>query len=103
MPYRRVALLLILYLSLDLTNPFAGAAFNFDATQSIEGVARQHERLVPQIPAVAPPAAAVPEGVEPARPSPSWRRPAPALAGWLVQLRQAHAPHSDPQSPTDDH
>jgi hypothetical protein len=103
MHYRRLALVTALYLSLDLTNPFIGCAFNFNAEESMEGVSRQHERLLHQE-----------SGVEvPVRPGGEigtfarialvrrpWVRP---LAEWFVDLRQAHAATSDPQSPTEDH
>jgi hypothetical protein len=104
MRYRRLALLTVLYLSLDLTNPFIGCAFNFNAEESMEGLARQDERLLQQVGSVEVP---VRSGVE----NGTLRQPAllvrrsqvRTLAVWLVDLRQSHGPTSDPQSPTEDH
>ncbi|MGH7384405.1 MAG: hypothetical protein ACREKG_04425, partial [Candidatus Rokuibacteriota bacterium] len=55
MRYRRLALLIAFYVSFDLTNPFVGCAFNFDAEESMDGVSRQHERLRHHAAAVALP------------------------------------------------
>lgn len=100
---RRLALVIAVYVSFDLTNPFVGCAFNFDAEESMDGVSRQHERLLHQ-------AAAVPLRLPSdggaaglARSTPAQRPLSRALDEWFVQLRQAHALHSDPQSPTEDH
>jgi hypothetical protein len=103
MRYRRIALVIALYVTVDLTNPFVGGAFSFNAEESMDGVARQHERLLHQ-------AAAVPLPMPTGEDNPGIARPAPAqaflsrsLGEWFVHLRLAHAPHSDPQSPTEDH
>lgn len=104
MRYRRIALVIAVYVSLDLTNPFLGCAFNFNADQSMDGVSRQHERFLYHTPTVVLPtrsggeaAAGLTRSV-PTRPFLSR-----ALGEWFVQLRQAHPPHSDPQSPAEDH
>ena len=99
---RRLALLIAFYVTLDLTNPFVGCAFNFNAEESMDGVSRQHERLLHQAAAAALP---MPSGGEAARArsAPAQRPLSRALDEWFVQLRQAHAPHSDPQSPAEDH
>jgi hypothetical protein len=100
---RRIALMIALCVTFDLTNPFVGCAFNFNADETMDGVARPHERLLHQAGVVPLPRPL--GGDEPglARPAPSWAFPSRALGEWFVQLRQAHAPQSDPQSPTEDH
>ena len=55
MRYRRIAFMVALYVTVDLTNPFIGCAFNFNPEESIDGLSRSHERLLPQeTPAVLP-------------------------------------------------
>jgi len=48
MRYRRLTLLIALYVTLDLTNPFVGCVFNFNTEESMDGVSQQHERLLRQ-------------------------------------------------------
>ena len=95
--------MIALYVTFDLTNPFVGCAFNFNADETMDGVSRQHEPLLH-------PAGMVPLPMPPGRDEAGLARPAPArafppraLGEWFVQLRQAHAPQSDPQSPPEDH
>jgi hypothetical protein len=102
MRYRRMALLVAVYMTLDLTNPFVGSAFNFNVEESMDGVPRQHERLLPQTVAVALPARARDDGA-PVRSTLAPRSGSRALDGWLVHLRQAHVPRSDSPPPTEDH
>jgi hypothetical protein len=103
MRYRRLTLLIALYVTLDLTNPFVGCVFNFNTEESMDGVSRQHERLLRQTAAVVLPTSSGGEGAGPTRPTLSQPIRPRALGEWLVQLRQTHAPQSDPQSPTEDH
>jgi hypothetical protein len=102
MRYRRMALLVAVYVTLDLTNPFVGSAFNFNTEESMDGVPRQPERLLPQTVAVALPARARDDGA-PVRSTLAPRSGSRALDGWLIHLRQAHAPRSDSPPPTEDH
>jgi hypothetical protein len=101
--YRRAALMVVLAVCLDLTNPFVGAAFTFDTESSVEVVSRPQQR--PPAPAQA---AAIP--VPPAEAASIDRHRAPvarahgrAIGEWFVHLRRAHAPLADPQSATEDH
>jgi hypothetical protein len=103
MRYRRIALLIVVYVSLDLTNPFLGCAFNFNADESMDGVSRQHERFLHHTPTVALPMRSGGEAARLTRSAPARPFLSRALGEWFVQLRQAHAPHSDPQSPAEDH
>jgi len=103
MRYRRIALMIAFYVTVDLTNPFIGCAFNFNAEESIDAVSRSDERLLPKTtPAVLPtPVGGDNAGIAP--PAPARPFTPRLLRGWLVQMKQAYAPHPDPQSPTEDH
>jgi hypothetical protein len=103
MRYRRLALLTAFYLILDLTNPFMGSAFNFNAEQSMDGVSRQHERLHHQARSVDVPVPPAGEITRLAQPALTWRPEVCPVAEWQADLRQGHAPGSDPSSPTEDH
>lgn len=103
MRYRRIALMVALYVTVDLTNPFIGCAFNFNAETSVDALSLAPERLLPQgTPAVLPTPS---DGSRGGTPRLAAARPfmTRLLDGWLAQMRQGHAPHSDPQSPTEDH
>jgi hypothetical protein len=102
MRFRQLALLIALYVSLDLTNPFIGGAFSFEIEESLDAVSRQHERLHPEAGALALPEPRPPRG-ERARHAPVGRLQTRRLEEWSGQLRQAQASLSDPQSPTEDH
>ncbi len=99
---RRLTLLIALFVTLDLTNPFIGRAFNFNAEESMDGISRPHERHVRQAAVVVLP---TPGGDRPGLTrSEGLRAPrSRALSEWFGQLRQAHAPQSEPQSATEDH
>jgi hypothetical protein len=103
MRYRPLPLLIALYLSLDLTNPFVGCAFNFSIEESMEGVSHQHERRLRQTGSVEGPVR--PRGeIAPLAQAQVGRLPrARPLAEWFVDLRQSHGHASDPQSSTEDH
>jgi len=103
MRYRRIALLIALYVTADLTNPFVGSAFNFNAEESIDGVARQHERLLHHAAVVPLPMPAGEDNARITRRAPTQAFPSHPLGEWFVHLRQGHAPHSDPQSASEDH
>jgi hypothetical protein len=103
MRYRQTALLIALYVTFDLTNPFVGCAFNFEADASMDGLTRQPERLPGQVAATALPMPVGGDDTGLARPLFARRPGSRGLDEWFVQLRQAHAPHSDPQSATEDH
>ena len=103
MRWRRLALLTAFYLSMDLANPFMGCAFNFNAEESMEGVSRQHERLRHQARSVEVPVRPAAETPRLAQAALTWRPEARPVAEWQADLRQGHAPGSDPPSPTEDH
>lgn len=103
MRYRRLTLLIAFYVTLDLTNPFVGCAFNFNSEESMEGVSRQHERLPRQTAAVVLPMPSSGDNAGLTRPEPARPPRSRALSEWFVQLRLGHAPRFDPQSPTEAH
>jgi isochorismate hydrolase len=103
MRWRRLALLTAFYLILDLTNPFMGCAFNFNAEESMEGVSRQHERLRHQARTAEVPVRPAAEMTRLAQAALTWRPEVCPVAEWQADLRQGHAPGSDPPSPTEDH
>ena len=103
MRYRRLALVVGLYLCLDLTNPFVGRVFIFDVGESIDGIVGQHERLSARTDATGLPVPSAGPTAGSARTAPARRMRVRPLDGWFVQLRQAHAPLSDPHSATEDH
>jgi hypothetical protein len=100
---RQLVLMVGLYLCLDLTNPFVGCAFAFDVDASVDGVARQHQRLSVQTGVAALPVQSARATIGTVRTASARRTQARPLDDWFVQLRQAHAPLSDPQSATEDH
>jgi hypothetical protein len=100
---RRLALLTAFYLVLDLTNPFMGCAFNFNAEESMDGVSRQHERLRHQARTVEVPLRSAVGITRLVQPALSWGPEVRPIAEWQADLRQGHAPGSDPTSPTEDH
>jgi hypothetical protein len=101
--FRRAALVVILNLCVDLTNPFVGAAFTFEDGTSVEGVARQHQRLSIQTDTAATRVRVAGASSVSRRQVPVARAEVPALHEWFVHLRRAHAPLADPQSATEDH
>jgi hypothetical protein len=99
---RRLTLLIALFVTLDLTNPFIGRAFSFNAEESMDGISRQHERHVRQAAVGVLPTPS--GGDSPGLTRSELRAPlSRSLSEWFGQLRQAHAPRSEPQSATEDH
>jgi hypothetical protein len=95
-----LVLLVALYVSMDLSNPWMPGAFVFNPDGSIDGVySRRDAGVVPDtvVPDVAPridPAQLTPvAGVPPIRP----------LTEWVIKLRRAHFPSHDLAPPAEDH
>jgi hypothetical protein len=95
---RRLILMIAVYVSLDLTNPFMPGAFIFDPEQSVEGVHGERGRVPLVVLATPAPPRVATEGSEPAR-----RRPAPTARKWFAEPPTAHVPASDPPPLADDH
>ena len=99
MSARRLALVVILYLGLDLTNPFVGAAFSFE--DSAEGLATRHVRLQRQDgPALLPEPPTSPSALMARRLS---ARAPRARAERRVDLRRGHAAADPPPLSSEDH
>jgi hypothetical protein len=103
MKSRRLTLLVALYVTLDLSNPFMPGAFTFDPDESVEGVSVHYERGQRQHGTVPAPLPVRGEAGETRSVAVVRRSEVRALAEWFVDLRQAHAPASDPRSLTEDH
>jgi hypothetical protein len=85
---RRVALLLLLYVTMDFSNPHMPGALTFDAQDSVEGVHAERGRS-------GPPVATVPPAPRPAAPladsRSSFARRVPPGAGQPRRWRAGHA------------
>lgn len=104
MSVRSLTLLLLLYVSLDFSNPLMPGAVSFDPGESTEGVHLQRLRadnlLSFVVPAPTPPAADVRS-----RPQPLVIRilATSAPRAWQVHLRRAQAASTDPGPSPDAH
>lgn len=103
MRFRQLALLVALFVSLDLTNPFIGGAFSFEVGESLDAISRPHEQLHTEACTLALPEPPRPRRGDRVRPAPVGSPQTRRLDEWLGQLRQAQASLSDPQSATEDH
>lgn len=102
MDVRRLILLVSLYVTLDLANPFMPGAFQFDVDSSVEATRRQPPSPVMRLAAPDAPPAALD------RASPSARvqqpiGPRPTVGAWLGDLRARHPAPAEPPAPSDDH
>ncbi|HEU5305653.1 MAG TPA: hypothetical protein VFU40_13465 [Gemmatimonadales bacterium] len=109
MSRRTWTLLLLVYVSLDLSSPFVPGAFNFDPDDCVEGLhrpidGRAHNkngdvRAAPVVPAV--------PGKRPLVAGPAILEhclvPRHVISDWLIDLRRSHPPSRDGGSPSEDH
>jgi hypothetical protein len=101
---RRLTLCLLLYVCVDLTNPFIPGAFAFDPDGCVDATT-VHRDLREQGGGVDPvPAPARRQPPDAERREPVWRPVAVArpLADWLVDVRRAHARSTDAVPSPDD-
>ena len=97
---RLLALLLLLYVGADFSNPMMPGAVSFDPTDSVDGI-----RARAAVAALAPPVAAGPVCLM-VEPAPA---PAPSTRDWLTPLarapiaRPAHLDTGESPPPTEDH
>src|SRR5262245_11240645 len=102
---RRLALLLVLYLSADLTNPFMPGAFRFSAEESVEATGGTRPDRRPTV-SSSRVKVTLPEPSrvsDLSRPERGAGAPTTAFDQWFVDLRRAHSPFHEPPSSTDDH
>ena len=106
MPWRCLTLVVLTYVSLDLSSPFIPGAFNFDPDDCVEGIrqASGHSTVRVNQPATSTPS-----------PLPIFRvadeprligRPAiptQAAGDWLADLKRAHLPSREVSSLSEDH
>ncbi len=102
---RRLLLAFLLYLTLDLTNPFVAGAFNFNPDECVDALHHRASSSAERTDASALPARG--PVVRLALPSPSPARP---LAGgrhtileWLVDSREDTRASGDPPPSAEDH
>jgi hypothetical protein len=105
MARRRLFFAFLLYLTLDLSNPFVAGAFNFNPDECVEGLRHRASSFAERIDASELPART--PVVRLALPSPS---AVPMLAGgrhtileWLVDSREDTRASGDPPAPAEDH
>lgn len=103
---RRLTVLLMFYVTADLSNPWMPGAFVFNADESVEATS-VHRQCVER-----PSTASIsfksntPEfrpQSELLRLEPRVTVPAPVSGEWFVALRRAHTPFHEPPSAVDDH
>jgi hypothetical protein len=102
---RRLLLGFLLYLTLDLTNPFIAGAFTFDPDGCVDGLHHRASSATERadasvVPARRPVARLAPPSPSPVRPLAGGRH---TILEWLVASREdAHAVGDSP-APSDDH
>jgi hypothetical protein len=106
MPWRRLTLVILTYVSLDLSNPFHPGAFNFDPDDCVDGIRQASGYSTFRVDR---PATSTPSPVPISRTAEEPRlisRPAMATqtAGdWLADLKRAHLPSHEISSLSEDH
>ena len=107
MKARRLTLLILFYVSLDLSSPFVPGAFNFNADESIDGVQRHREtaarRLVTAPTPPVPPAPDLDPVKHVAGAVARTERAPRTVYERLVDVRRAHAPVPEVSSLSEDH
>jgi hypothetical protein len=96
-------LLLIVYVALDLSNPFMPGAFRFNPDESVEVCLSEAQRVTSQpgaASAAGPPRGGVRDRARLAR---TVTPDVFAVSQWLADLRQPHAPERDSPPPGEDH
>src|SRR5262245_46845718 len=94
MPWRRLAFLVLSYVSLDLSSPFVPGAFSFNPDDCVEGVrqASSHRAARLNQANTTPPANLTPARlVEPPR-SLDRHRTSQNTENWLIDIKRAHPP-----------
>jgi hypothetical protein len=105
---RRLTLVVLCYVSLDLSSPFVPGAFNFNPDESIDGVQRHRETAVRRLVAAPkpPPSLTAPDLDLVRHTAGAFASPQRAprmMYEWLVDVRRAHAPVPEVSSLSEDH
>jgi hypothetical protein len=98
---RRLVLLLGLYVTLDLANPFMPGAFNFNPDESVDGVRLHYEVFRSRLAAIPTPPSIRDAALKLPVVTPQPADP-PPVSEWFVDLRQRQSSSSEP-APTEDH
>jgi hypothetical protein len=103
---RHLTLLFLLYVVLDLSNPFVPGAFNFDPDDSVDGVSRSREQAPLRLQGAPSPVPATPTAdagrVAPPAVARSVRVPR-AVNDWHVDARRIRSRVPEVSTPTEDH
>jgi hypothetical protein len=104
MKRRRLMLVFLLYLTLDLSDPFVAGAFNFDPDECVDGIHRvssPHQRTdAPALPVRVPVVRLALLSPSPVRPLAGGRH---TILEWLVDSREDTRVSGDPLPPSEDH
>ncbi len=99
---RHLILLLVLYVSLDLANPFMPGAFSFNPDDSVDAVRLHHEVFRSRLAAISTPPSIRDAALKRPVIAPQPAEPR-AVSGCFVDLRQRQSASSDPPAATEDH
>jgi hypothetical protein len=102
MKAKRLTLLVLLYVTLDLSNPFIPGAFSFNPDESVDGIDLRDPRG-PRVSATSAHSPAVRLVAHKAPPAVVQRARETRVLERFVDMRQAHGASADPQSLTEDH
>ena len=101
---RRLMLAFLVYVTIDLSNPFVPGAFNFNPDDCVESIHRTSSSPgcagASLVPARAPVARLGVPLPSPLRPLAAGRH---ALLEWLVEAREEARASGDPPQPSEDH
>jgi hypothetical protein len=101
---RQLILAFLLYLTLDLTNPFVAGAFRFNPDECVDGIHRassSHQRTDAfPLPSRSPVVRLVASPPSPERPLAGGRY---TVLEWLVDSREDTRASGDPPPPSEDH
>jgi hypothetical protein len=104
---RRLTLLFVMYVALDLSSPFVPGAFNFNPDESVEAVSRRRDASARRLPpGTTPPPSPRDETcrVVQSRPAgPALTTRPRAVSDWLIDVRRAHAPVPQVSTLSEDH
>jgi hypothetical protein len=106
MAWRSFTLLILAYVTLDLSSPFVAGAFNFDPDECIDGIQHPGGRITSRVEQASTPLTAA---IAPGRPltAPGVTAPRPGssqiVGDWLIDVRRSHAPARAPSGTGEDH
>ncbi len=102
MKAKRLTLLVLLYVTVDLSSPFIPGAFSFNPDESVDGIDVRDERT-PRVSVTSAHSLAVRPVAHKALPAVVQRARVIRVLERFVDMRQTHGASADPQPPTEDH